>query len=91
MKHDRTVHHPSSYVHRIALAAVVLLLVLSIVPRQAASGSSGAASETLSFEAESPENTLTGNAAARDCQPQTGCSGGQNRRRSVGRRLAAVQ
>jgi len=77
MKHDRTAHHPSSYVHRIALAAVVLLLVWSIVRRQAASGSSGAASETLSFEAESPENTLTGNAAARDCQPQTGCSGGK--------------
>src|SRR5690606_12366568 len=30
-----------------------------------------------SYEAESPDNTLTGNAAVRDCKPETGCSGGK--------------
>ncbi|MDQ6418414.1 CBM35 domain-containing protein [Paenibacillus sp. LHD-117] len=29
------------------------------------------------YEAESPDNTLTGNAAVRDCKPETGCSGGK--------------
>ena len=35
-------------------------------------------SEVLSsYEAESPDNTLTGTAAVRDCKPDTGCSGGK--------------
>lgn len=32
---------------------------------------------TYHYEAESPDNTLTGNAAVRDCKPETGCSGGK--------------
>jgi hypothetical protein len=35
------------------------------------------AEEIYSYEAESPHNTLTGNAAVRDCKPETGCSGGK--------------
>ncbi|MFC4810947.1 CBM35 domain-containing protein [Paenibacillus sp. GCM10023250] len=35
------------------------------------------AGESYMYEAESPDNTLTGNSAVRDCKPETGCSGGK--------------
>lgn len=77
MQRNQKAHRPTSSYRRFTLVAVALTLMLSLVLWNAAGGSISAAPETYSFEAEAPENTLTGNAAARDCQPQIGCSGGQ--------------
>ncbi|RIX50131.1 carbohydrate-binding protein [Paenibacillus nanensis] len=70
------------------LAFMLFVLTAAVMPgpsaenaggslAEAAEGENAQAAEAITYEAESPGNTLSGKAEIKACQPSTGCSGGQ--------------